>query len=297
MIETILARVCYIPYRCRGLSRQQRLGRGQSWARGSGLEFDRIRDYAPGEGTRRINWTATARQGNGSLLVNTYYEDKALTLMLVVDLSASMDFGTKRLTKKALAAELSASLVYSALQSHDRIGLLGFTSDVACYVPPGQARHYQWLIPNAILHYDSTRASADYWAMAAALRQCLKQRALVFLLSDFLTADTAQLAQTAEALRDQHDLVSVTVSDPREAELPAGIGRMATRDLETGQFAAYSFSRRNRRRLARAAQARQEQLQALWERLDIAHVSVTPESNYPEDLTRMFLMCRGRRRR
>jgi uncharacterized protein (DUF58 family) len=297
MIEAILERVCYIPYCCRGMSRQQRLGRGKSRVRGSGLEFDRIRDYEPGEGICRINWTATARQGNHSLLVNTYYEEKALTVMLAVDLSASMDFGTKRLSKKALAAELGASLVYSALRSNDRVGLLGFTSDVAVYIPPGQARHYQWLIPHAILQYDSTQASTDYRAMVATLQQCLKQRALVFLVSDFLTADTEQLAQTVEALRDKHDLVSVTVSDPRETELPVGIGRMVTRDLETGKIAAYHFSRRSRRRMARAARARQEQWQELWERLDIAHVTVTPESNYPEDLTQMFLMHRGRMQR
>lgn len=294
MIEAILERVCYIPYRCRGLSRQQRLGRGKSRIRGSGLEFDRIRAYEPGEGIRRINWSATARQGNRSLLVNTYYEDKAQTIMLVVDLSASMDFGTKRLTKKALAAELSASLVYSALRSNDRIGFLGFTSDVVCYIPPGQARHYQWLIPNAILQYDSTQSSADYWTMATALRQHLNQRTLVFLLSDFLTADIAQLTQTVEALCDRHDLIGVTVLDPRETTLPVGLGSMVTRDLETGKRTVYSFSRRNRCRMAHASQVRREQLQALWQRLDVAHVTLTPESNYAEELTQMFLMCRGR---
>ena len=294
MIEAILERVCYIPYRCRGWSRQQRLGRGKSRSRGSGLEFDRIRNYEPGEGIRRINWSATARQGDHSLLVNTYYEDKAQTIMLVVDLSASMDFGTKRLTKKALAAELSASLVYSALRSSDRIGFLGFTTEVVCYLPPGQGRHYQWLIPSAILQYDSTQARTDYWPMAATLQQYLKQRTLIFLISDFLTANIEQLMQTTEVLHDRHDLINVTISDPRETTLPVGVGRMVTRDLETGKIATYSFSRRNRRRMALAAQARQDQLQALWQRLNIAHVTVTPESNYPEELTQMFLMCRGR---
>ena len=297
MIEAILEGVCYIPYRFRGWSHQQRLGRRQSRLRGGGLEFDRIRPYQPGESTRRINWTATARQGNRSLFVNTYYEDKALTVMLVVDLSASMDFGTKRLTKKALAAELSASLVYSALMSNDRIGLLGFTSEVACYIPPGQARHYQWLIPQAILQYDSTRARADCWAMVTALQRRLKHRALVFLFSDFLTAEPTQLARTFEVLRYQHDVVSIMVSDPREMDLPAGSGRMVTRDLETGQIAAYRFSRRNQRRMVRTAQARQQQLQALWQRLGIDHVTVTAASNYHEDLTQMFLMSRGRVRR
>jgi hypothetical protein len=120
---------------------------------------------------------------------------------------------------------------------------------------------------------------------------------LIFLLSDFLTADPAQLAQIFAVLRYQHDVISIMVSDPRETDLPAGSGRMVTRDLETGQIAAYRFSRWNQRRMVRTAQARQQQLQALWQRLGMAHVTVTAASNYHEDLTQMFLMSRGRVRR
>jgi len=294
MIDTILRRVCFIPYRGRGLAQHQRLGRRRSHRRGEGLEFDQIKEHQAGEEIRRVNWSATARRGGTSLFVNSYYEDKSLTVMLLVDLSASMDFGSQRLTKKTLAAELCASLAYSAFTCNDRVGLLGFTSEVACYLPPRQAPQYQWSIPETILEYDSTRTHANFWVAAQGLQQHLKHRALVFLLSDFLTDETDQLAQTLVWLRSKHDLINLRLSDPREMNLPPGHGRMLTRDLETGKLIMYRFSRRNRRRMARIAEAHQQRLQTLCQTLDIAQLTVTPESDYGEDMTQMFLASQRR---
>jgi len=294
MIDTILRRVCFIPYRGRGLAQHQRLGRRRSHRRGEGLEFDQIKEHQAGEEIRRVNWSATARRGGTSLFVNSYYEDKSLTVMLLVDLSASMDFGSQRLTKKTLAAELCASLAYSAFTCNDRVGLLGFTSEVACYLPPRQAPQYQWSIPETILEYDSTRTHANFWVAAQGLQQHLKHRALVFLLSDFLTDETDQLAQTLVWLRSKHDLINLRLSDPREMNLPPGHGRMLTRDLETGKLIMYRFSRRNRRRMACIAEAHQQRLQTLCQTLDIAQLTVTPESDYGEDMTQMFLASQRR---
>ncbi len=297
LIETILQRLCYIPYRTRWQAHQMRLGQRASHRRGEGLEFDQIRAYQAGEGIRRVNWSATARSGYASLFVNSYYDEKDVTVMLLVDLSGSMDFGSTRLTKKALAAELSASLVYSALMCHDRIGLLGFTSDVACYFPPGHQRSYQWVIPEAILSYDSTAARADFGAVAQAVQLYLKRRAFVFLLSDFLTEDTENLVQALELLRRQHDLRTLWLSDPREQELPVTSAMIRTRDLETGDYVTMRLSRRNCRRLAQAAQAHQERLHGIWQELDIAYAQVTPECHYETDITQLVASPSGRSRR
>ena len=292
MMESLLQRVCFIPYRGRGLAQHQRLGFRRSQRRGGGLEFDQIREHQVGEEVRRINWAATARRGNSSLLVNSYYEDKALTVMLLVDLSASMEFGSRRLTKKTLAAEVCASLAYSAFKCNDRIGLMGFTSEVACYLPPLQKRDYQWSIPETVLQHDSTRTTTDFWAAVKGVRRYLKHRALVFVLSDFLTDDADGLKEAMAWLHGQHDLVTLQLRDPREATLPAGLGRFCARDLETGKLVMTRFSRRNRRRIAEQANLRQQQLRNLWQRLDIAHLAVTPDSNYGEDMTQMFLASR-----
>lgn len=297
LIDTILQRVCYLPYRTRWQARQMRLGQRASRQRGEGLEFDQIKAYQAGEGIRRVNWAATARSGYTSLFVNSYYDEKDLTVMILADLSGSMDFGSARLTKKALAAELSASLVYSALTCHDRIGLLGFTSEVACYFPPRHHRSYQWMIPEAILSQDSTHARANFGAVAQALQVYLKRRSLVFFLSDFLTEDTDDLVQALELIRRQHDLRSLWLSDPRERELPVAPAIIRTRDLETGDYVAVRLSRRNCRRLAQAARAHEERLHAIWQELDIAYTQVTPESDYETDVTRLVASPSGRGRR
>ena len=297
LIEAILQRRCYFPYRTRWQAHQMRLGQRASRQRGEGLEFDQIKAYQAGEGIRRVNWSATVRSGHASLFVNSYYDDKDLTVMLLVDLSGSMDFGSARLTKKALAAELSASLVYSALTCHDRIGLLGFTSEVTCYFPPAHHRHYQWMIPEAILSHDSTHARTHFGAVAQALQVYLKRRALVFLLSDFLTEDTHDLVQALQLIRRQHDLRSLWLFDPREQELPVTHAIMRTRDLDTGDDVTMRLSRRNCRRLAQAAQAHRERLHAILQELDIAYSQITPESDYETDMTHVVAPSFGRGRR
>ena len=194
MSEAVVQRVSRIPYSIRWHAQHLRLGQHGSRLRGAGLEFDQLKESSYGEGVRTINWAATARRGGTPLLVNTYYEEKDLTVMLLVDVSASMDFGSVRLSKKRLVAEISASLVYSALLSHDRVGFLGFTSIVETYLPPRRARGYQQAIPAAILHDAYERTRADWVTVAAILEERLKRPALLFLLSDFLTDDMLPLS-------------------------------------------------------------------------------------------------------
>jgi uncharacterized protein (DUF58 family) len=296
LIETILQRVCYIPYRTHWHAHQVRLGQRASRLHGEGLEFDQIKACQSGAGVRRVNWAATARSGGSSLYVNSYYDEKDLTVMILADLSGSMDFGSTRLTKKALAAELSASLVHSAQTRQDRIGLLGFTSEVACYLPPGRYRSYQWTIPEAIVYHDSTQARANYSAVAQALQIYQKRRSLIFLLSDFLTEDTEDLVQALDLMRRQHDVRSIWLVDPREQALPVANAIIRTRDLETGDYVSMRLSRRNCRRLAQAAQAHQMRLRTIWQELDIAYTQVTPESDYETDMAHLTASPYGRGR-
>ena len=294
MIETLLQRVTRIPLRTWCRSYDPRLGRSQSRLRGAGMEFDQLKEYQEGDRIRTINWAATARRGGTPLVVNTYYEEKELTVMLLVDLSASMDFGSVRLSKKALAAEVSASLVYSALATQHRVGFLGFTSQADLYWPPRSSRAYQRGIPEAILQAASTRAVANIAAAVDALENRLKHPALVFLMSDFLSDEWQPCAQALRRLGGQHDLIALLVADPRERMLPLGNAQMTMRDLETGEVMVYHFSRQNRHAMATIAQARYAQLQQMFRDLGITHVMVTPQSDYVSDLTRVFL---GRRRR
>lgn len=295
MIESILERVCHIPYRVSWLTHEHRLGHRHSHLRGGGLEFDQIKEHQTGEPIRRVNWAATARHGSSALFVNTYYDDKELLLMLLVDLSASMDFGSHRVTKKQFVAEMCASLTYSALANRDRIGLLGFTSDVTCYLPPRHARAYQWSVPESILDFDATHTIADLSRAAISLEHYLKRRALVFVISDYLTEELDNLARALGGLRQKHDVVSIQVRDPREAELPSARAHIITRDLETDTVITYNFTRRNRKRMSARIQARQEQLQTMMQELDVTHVTLMPETNYPDVISQAFLTSRTRR--
>jgi uncharacterized protein (DUF58 family) len=294
MIETILQRVTHIPLPVRWFARQSYLGVHKSRQRGTGLEFDQIVEYRDGETIRKINWAATARRGGDVPFVNRYYEDKALTLMLLVDMSASMDFGSARLTKKSLAAEIAASLVYSALAGHDRVGLLGFVAGVVCYVPPRQCLAYQRVIPESILTGAAEHAAASFPAAVIALERLVKRRSLVFLLSDFLTEDVAAMEQSLRQLCRLHDVIALVLTDPLEVSHPAGATRLLTRDLETGRLRSYRLTRRNQQRMARRDLHRRSELHGVFQRVRISHLTVTPHSNYGEDL-RHLLLTRQRR--
>lgn len=296
MIESILERVTHIHYRVPWLTHEHRLGHHKSQLRGGGLEFDQIKEHQTGEPIRRVNWTATARHGSSALYVNTYYDDKDMMVMLLVDLSASMDFGSTRVTKKHVAAEICASLAYSALDARDRIGMLGFTSDVACYLPPRHTRSYQWHIPEFIIQFDSTKTSADFLQAACSLEHYLKRRALVFVISDYLTEDFDSLTEAFGTLRNRHHVVSIQIRDTREVELPTGRAHIVTRDLETGQRSTYNFTRRNRERMRARIHAHQEQLHTMMQQLDVAQVTVMPDSNYSDAISQAFLTSRTRRK-
>jgi uncharacterized protein (DUF58 family) len=296
VIDSILQHVTRIPLHISRLAQQSRLGQHHSRRRGAGLEFDQITAYQEGDPIRNINWAATARRGGETPLVNAHYEDKDLTVMLLVDLSASMEFGSARVTKKTLAAEICASLVYSALAAHDRIGLLGFTSDVACYVPPRHSWAYLRAIPERILHGEAEKAPASFWTAMAHLERWVKRPALMFLLSDFLIEDTEQLHHALSRLGRSHELIALIVTDPLEVALPTGTARMVTRDLETGHVRSYSLTRRNHQHMAAREQVRQAQLRHLFRQVGIAHLTVTPHSHYREELSQLLLTGHRRAR-
>jgi uncharacterized protein (DUF58 family) len=209
--------------------------------------------------------------------------------MLLVDMSGSMDFGSSRLTKKNLAAEISASVVFSALSGHDRVGMLGFSSRVMCYFPPRQHRGYQRAIPESILSHAAERAPACFEVAIAHLERSLKGRTLMFVLSDFLTDDVQGLEYALMRLRHVHDVIALVVSDPLERAFPAGCTRIFTRDLETGQIRSCSLTRRNQQHMAARDQTRQAQLAEVFQRLGIASLTVTSQSNYAEELSQLLL--------
>jgi uncharacterized protein (DUF58 family) len=226
----LLRRVQLIELRARRLVMDLLAGPYRSVFRGRGLEFADIREYQPGDDVRAIDWHATARSGTVQIKQNI--EERCLTLMLAVDLSASGDFGSGAQSKRELAAELAACFALSAVSNNDRLGLLLFTDSVEHYLPPRTGRRQALAIVSAILSHPprSRRTSLD--RSLRTLGALLRQRATLVLLSDFL--DTGfERALRLVSLR--HDVIAVSIQDAVESTIPP-LGWLVCEDAETGSL-------------------------------------------------------------
>jgi uncharacterized protein (DUF58 family) len=229
----LLRRVKLVDLRARRLVMDLLAGPYRSVFRGRGLEFDDIREYQPGDDVRAIDWHATARSGTVQIKQNI--EERCLTVMLAVDLSASGDFGSGPQSKRELAAELAAVFALSAVSNNDRVGLAIFTDNVEYYLPPRTGRRQALAIVAAILSHQprSPRTSMD--KSLRTIGSLLRHRATLFLLSDFLDTGFARALRLASL---GHDTVAVSIQDPVEASLPA-LGWLVCEDAETGDLVEF----------------------------------------------------------
>lgn len=259
--------------------------------RGAGLEFDKITRYDLGDDPRWINWKATARTGGTRVLKNTLIEERQLQVFLAVDVSASMDFGTARASKRRVAAEIAAAVTHVAWRTGDAVGCLTYASRVERYWPPATSPQYRLVIPEAILTTGPNRGGrADF---AAALERLPAKRSLLFVLSDF-QADAAVLAPALKTAARRHDVVAVVIEDPRERSLPEGAGLVRMRDLETGAYRSIWLDRKSRQAWAGRLRARDEALAALFRQARIEAVRVGPTIDPLTELARLFLRRRRR---
>ena len=206
-------------------------GEYRSAFRGRGIEFDEVREYEAGDDIRSIDWNVTARQGRP--FIKRFVEERELTLLLLLDRSASMDFGTVRCTKLDTATEACALLAFAALRSHDRMALLTYGDGELRYLPPGKGkRHALQLVRTSMTPADPGKHSANLAEALDYLLRVVRGRSLVCIFSDFIDPLPSQ---SLAAIAARHDTVAVSVSDPIEHRLPAaGLLRLA--DIESGVF-------------------------------------------------------------
>ena len=207
-------------------------GEYQSLFKGRGMEFEDVRPYIPGDDTRRIDWNVTARMA--APYVRRYREERELTVMLMVDASASSDFGTRGRFKRELAAELAAVLSIAATSNNDRVGLLMFTDRVERIVPPRKGRRHVLRIVRDLLAFEPSGTGTDIGAALDAASLILKRRSIVFLISDFIAPPESYRRSLSAAAR-RHDLAAFDLQDPAEREIPP-IGIAALEDAETGEL-------------------------------------------------------------
>lgn len=226
----LLRRVQLVELRARRLVEDLLAGPYRSVFRGRGIEFDDIREYQPGDDVRAIDWHTTARTGTVQIKQNV--EERCLTVMLAVDLSASGDFGSVPQSKRELAAELAAVLALSAVFNNDRVGLLIFTDTVERYLAPRTGRRQALAIVAAILGYEPRSPRTSLANLLQTLGNALHRRATVFLISDFLDAGFDRALRLAGR---RHDVVAVSIADAAESHLP-DLGWLVCEDAETGEL-------------------------------------------------------------
>jgi uncharacterized protein (DUF58 family) len=260
-------------------------GQYHSVFKGRGMEFSEVRLYQPGDEIRTIDWNVTARTGVPH--VKRYNEERELTVMLMVDASASTVFGSVRQTKSALAAELGALLAYSAITNNDKVGLVMFTDRIELALPPRKGSHHVLRVIREVLSLKPAGRGTNISAALEHLTRVTKRRCVVFLVSDFLDPDCRRALRMA---RRRHDLIAVVLEDPRESALP-DVGLVELEEAETGErYVVDTGSRRVREEFARRAAAARTDRDRLLRAADVDTIVVPTDRPYAEALLRFFRM-------
>ena len=282
-LAQIQARVRQIEIRTRRLVSDVMVGQYQSVFKGQGMDFDEVREYLPGDEVRNIDWNVTARLNQP--YVKQFVEERELTVMLLVDLSASGRFGSGEQTKQELAAEIAAVFAFAAQKNNDKVGLLLFTERVEKYVKPGKGQRHALRVVRDILHHTPEGRGGDLRHALHHLRRAFRRRSVLLIVSDFL--DPLPVSALQQANR-RHDVVAIQIVDPHEERLPA-LGRITLEDAETGEVGEINL--RNAEDLA-AFQAHrateQEELQKQFLGLDIDHLCLRTNEPYLPAVTKFF---------
>ena len=265
-------------------------GEYESTFKGRGMQFDEVREYAPGDDVRSIDWNVTARTGKP--YIKRYVEERELTVMLLVDLSASGRFGSVEKFKSELAAELCAVLAFSAIKNNDKVGLITFTDRIECFVPPKKGPQHVLRVIRELLYGQPVGRGTDISGALDYLARVIKKKATVFLVSDFLCPDTRA---PLSLVNKRHDLIAVVVRDQRELSLPAA-GLIELHDPETNELLLLDTSSKAvRNEYQHRAKQHADQLQKMLRSVSVDSICVTTDGNYVPELVRFFRMREKRR--
>ena len=265
-------------------------GRYHSVFKGQGMEFQEVREYVPGDDIRSIDWNVTAR--TGAPHVKKFTEERELTVMLLVDVSASNRFGSTAQLKRDLAAEVAAVLAFSAIANHDRVGLILFSDRVEKHVPPAKGATHVLRVVSEILNAQPSSPRTDLEPALRYLNQVVRRRSVAFLISDFIAPSCEHLLRVTAR---RHDLVSLVIGDKRESALPA-VGLVDFEDAETGQRVVVDTAHAPTRRALLARQT--ERRQALLRQLSRARsdaIELNAGERYDRELVRFFRTREKRR--
>ena len=291
-IDDIMRRVHRLEIKARRLAKESFSGEYHSSFKGSGLDFEDYREYQHGDETRFIDWNVTARKDHP--YIRTFREDRELSVIIAVDISASTLYGSQQLSKRELAAELAAVLAFSANINGDKTGLLLFAEEPLLYLPAAKGSRHILRMVREILATTPEKQGTNIPAACDFLLHTIKRKALVFIISDFLAHD---LQRPLGALASKHDTIALRVTDPMEEKLPK-IGKVNLTDPETGWQTTVNTNNANvRMGFDKLTRRHREGITQMFDQKGIDHLSLSTTKDYLPDLHRLFKNRTRRRNR
>lgn len=259
-------------------------GEYHSVFKGRGMEFDEVREYAMGDDIRTIDWNVTARTGYPH--VKRFVEERELTVMLAVDASSSSEFGSQEQSKGEIAAEICALLAFSAIKNNDRVGLIIFTDKIELFIPPRKGKMHVLRVIREVLAFKPQNIKTDVNIAFDYIMKILNRKSIVFMISDFINEN--DFSKSLGIVNKRHDLIAITITDPREMDLPA-MGFLELEDAETGEILIIdTFDREVRDSLARTAAAAGEDLAKKFKMMKIDSIPVFTDKPYSDALVKFF---------
>ncbi|KPK80220.1 MAG: hypothetical protein AMS27_17295 [Bacteroides sp. SM23_62_1] len=279
----LLKKVRKIEIKTRGLSRNIFAGEYHSAFKGRGMAFSEVREYQYGDDIRNIDWNVTARFNHP--FIKIYEEERELTVMLLVDVSGSRNFGTVSQLRKNMITEISAVLSFSAIQNNDKIGVIMFSDIIEKFIPPKKGRQHILRIIRELINFEPEHTQTNISEALRYLTNAIKKRSTAFIISDFFDEDYEDALKIASK---KHDIVALNIYDKRETELPP-VGLLRIKDAETGKLMWIdSNNRRIRDNFTRWWHREQMKLGEIFTRSGIDWVSVRTEEDYVKPLINLF---------
>jgi uncharacterized protein (DUF58 family) len=281
----LVKRVRKIEIKTRGLSRNIFAGEYHSAFKGRGMAFSEVREYQFGDDIRNIDWNVTARYNKP--FVKIYEEERELTVMLLIDVSGSREFGSKDKLKKNIITEISAILAFSAIQNNDKIGVIFFSNKIEKFIPPKKGRSHILRIISELIDFEPDERGTDISGAIRYLTNAIKKRCTAFVISDFIQKD-GSLENALSIANNRHDVVALRIYDEREAELP-NIGMIKLKDAETGNYTWVDSSDRKARQIYRNWwNDLSNQLDNSFKRSRVDYVNISTNQDYVRSLMTLF---------
>ena len=291
--EELLQRVRKIEIKTHGLSRNIFAGEYHSQFKGRGMSFSEVREYQPGDDVRSIDWNVTARMNRPYIKV--YEEERELTVMLLVDVSGSRNFGTQSQMKRDTIAEVAATLAFSTIENNDKVGVIFFSDQVEKFIPPKKGKSHVLHIIRELLSFEPEHHGTDINAALQYLTNAQKRRCTAFIISDLMDVQFNNVQSTKDRgvspiviASRKHDLSAIQIYDQRDAEMP-DVGLLKVRDPETGvRVWADTSIKSVRDAYAKAWRGQQEALEEMYNKTGMNHVSMRTDEDYVKKLMQLF---------